>query len=280
MSQIVVILDCFTAEPSGLGIPPFLSPYVRDAYAALRKARPQHDIRYLTVDDVRWCLNGGTPFVAPPRTDRRTYSASTNRLEALSLLRAADTVVVVAGEAVPIEPMHAEVGTLAEIVGALAHVRGSRVLLGPLVNELRTAAGSQRGLFDIQHTHTMSARTWSLGSNRPLPFEELRESRAGVDFAGLVSQLAWDPIAEVGLYRGCTRRLACSFCSEPVKHASVAFREVDDVLEEVQDLYAAGVRRFRLGQQACFFSWSSETRSPAHPRCWFGRWRTSMSSAR
>jgi radical SAM superfamily enzyme with C-terminal helix-hairpin-helix motif len=255
MSPIVLILDCYTAEPSGLGIPPFLSPYVRDAYAAMRKARPDHDIRYLTIDDVRWCLNGGAPFVPPPLTDRRTLSASTNRSEALSLLRSAEIVVVVAGEAVPVDQMHAEVATVPEIVDALAFVRGSRILLGPLVNELRSAGGNRRGLFDVQHTHSMSPRTWLLGSNYPLPFEELRSSRADVDFTDLVNQLGWEPIAEIGLYRGCTRRLACSFCSEPVKHGTVSFRDVADVLEEVRTLNAAGVRRFRLGQQACFFSY-------------------------
>ena len=35
MGQVVAILDCYTVEPSGLGVPPFLSTYARSAYGAL-----------------------------------------------------------------------------------------------------------------------------------------------------------------------------------------------------------------------------------------------------
>ncbi|MGH3815166.1 MAG: hypothetical protein ACRDUV_22425 [Pseudonocardiaceae bacterium] len=52
MSATMAILDGHTVEPSGLGVPPYLSTYVREAYSALRKAYPSADVRYLTIDDV------------------------------------------------------------------------------------------------------------------------------------------------------------------------------------------------------------------------------------
>lgn len=67
--------------------------------------------------------------------------------------------------------------------------------------------------------------------------------------------MTWRPVAEIELYRGCTRRRFCSFCNEPVKSSKVAFRPPSDVLDEVRRLYQAGVRHFRLGQQTCFFSY-------------------------
>ncbi len=70
MSKTVAILDGYTVEPSGLGVPPYLSTYVRGAYSALHNAYPSADVRYLSIDDVRWCLNGGVPSVAPPRLCR------------------------------------------------------------------------------------------------------------------------------------------------------------------------------------------------------------------
>ena len=70
----------------------------------------------------------------------------------------------------------------------------------------------------------------------------------------MVAQLGWEPVGEIELYRGCTRRRFCSFCNEPVKSATVAFRDLQEVLEEVRQLYTAGIRHLRLGQQACFFS--------------------------
>ena len=56
MGQTAVILDCYTVEPSGLGVPPYLSAYARAAFGALTCAYPGAEVIYLTIDDVRWCL--------------------------------------------------------------------------------------------------------------------------------------------------------------------------------------------------------------------------------
>jgi radical SAM superfamily enzyme with C-terminal helix-hairpin-helix motif len=99
--QVAAIVDCYTVEPSGLGVPPYLSTYARCAFAALKRAFPVADVRYLTIDDVRWCVNGGRPFTEPPLSDQLTYSATVNRSEALQILADAALVVVIAGDAVP-----------------------------------------------------------------------------------------------------------------------------------------------------------------------------------
>jgi radical SAM superfamily enzyme with C-terminal helix-hairpin-helix motif len=148
MSTTMVILDGYTVEPSGLGVPPYLSPYVRDAYSALRKAYPSADVRYLTIDDVRWSQNGGAPFIAPPLSDPRTYSATVNRDRAIQILGDATVVVVVAGDKVPSVHLHAENATSHELVRALAGVRGSRVLLGPLATYALTEPPGYASLFD------------------------------------------------------------------------------------------------------------------------------------
>lgn len=66
MGRVTAIVDCYTVEPSGLGVPPYLSGYARQAFSALSRACPRSDVRYLTIDDVRWCANDGRPF-APHR---------------------------------------------------------------------------------------------------------------------------------------------------------------------------------------------------------------------
>jgi radical SAM superfamily enzyme with C-terminal helix-hairpin-helix motif len=101
MRSIVAILDCYTVEPSGLGVPPFLSTYVRTAYAALCVAHPGADVRYLTIDDVRWCLNDGKPYTELPLSDPLTYSATASRDRAIKILTDAEVTVVIAGDAVP-----------------------------------------------------------------------------------------------------------------------------------------------------------------------------------
>lgn len=247
-----VILDCYTVEPSGLGVPPYLSTYVRQAWSALRASRPDVDVRYVTVDDLRWEFNGGEPLTPAPQSDPLTYSASGNRGNAVKLLQDAATVVVVAGDAVPSVHLHAHNGSLDEIIRILACVRGRRVLLGPMANHVLEYAGRYGGLFDALHTHTITSADLGAGSRAAAAYGQLRADRRS--FTDLVAQLGWEPVGEIELYRGCTRRRFCSFCNEPVKSATVSFRDLQDVLEEVQQLYSAGVRHLRLGQQTCFFS--------------------------
>ncbi|MGI5232524.1 hypothetical protein [Actinoallomurus sp. CA-142502] len=253
VSSTVVILDCYTVEPSGLGVPPYLSTYVRAAHGALTTAYPQADVRYLTIDDVRWCLSGGTPSVEPPLSDPRTYSATTNREQALKLLADAYVVVVIAGDAVPSVHLQAINGSVDEITRALACTRGRTILLGPLSTYALADPATYAGLFDAVHTHTITSGDLLLGSRSAATYQRLAADRR--PFEDLISQLAWRPMAEIELYRGCTRRRFCSFCNEPIKSAAVDFRDTGDVISEAAELYAAGVRHLRLGQQTCFFSY-------------------------
>ncbi|MDH6574731.1 radical SAM protein [Kitasatospora sp. MAP5-34] len=255
MRKPFVILDCYTVEPSGLGVPPYLSTYVRTAWSALTHAQPDADVRYVTIDDVRWCLAGGTAAVEPPLSDPLTYSATANRDNAIQLLRDAEIVVVVAGDAVPSVHLHAVNGSLEEIGRAVACARGRRYLLGPLSTYALSTPAAYAGLFDAVHTHTITSGDLTLGSRQPAAYAQLRHDRS--DFSGVVSQMPWRPIAELELYRCCTRRKFCDFCNEPAKSPLVVFRDVEDVVEEAAQLYAAGIRNFRLRQQTCFFSYKN-----------------------
>jgi radical SAM superfamily enzyme with C-terminal helix-hairpin-helix motif len=164
-------------------------------------------------------------------------------------------VVVVAGDKVPSVHLHAENATVNELARALACVRGSRILLGPLATYVLDEPAAYAGLFDAVHTHTITSGDLLLGSKQSVPYDRLQADRES--YEGLVAQLGWCPIAEIELYRGCTRRQFCSFCNEPVKAPLVDFRSIDDVLDEVTRLATAGVRNFRLGQQTCFFSYQN-----------------------
>lgn len=253
MVDRVVILDCYTVEPSGLGVPPYLSSYVRDAFSAARNAWQGADVRYLTIDDIRWCLNGGQPFQQPPLSDPLTYSETINRTDAIKLLSISDVVVVIGGDKVPSVHLHAQNGSLEEITRALSCARGKRVLLGPLATYAQSEPATYAGLFDAVHTHTMTSINFLTGSRTPARYEALARDRRS--YKPLVDQMQWRTIAEIELYRGCTRRRFCSFCNEPVKNPSVTYRDPDHVVQEIALLYAAGLRHFRLGQQTCFFSY-------------------------
>jgi radical SAM superfamily enzyme with C-terminal helix-hairpin-helix motif len=226
MRDTAVILDGFTVEPSGLGVPPFISSYVRQAYSALRRAYPDSRIVYLTIDDLRWCLNGGRPFEVPPLSDALTYSATSHRDDTTQLLAAAAAVVVIAGDKVPSVHLHARNASTEELVRALAYVRGRRILLGPLSTYAWLEPAAYQGLFDAIHTHTITSTNILSGSRHPASYSELQADR--VSYHDLLNQMQWRVIAEIELYRGCTRRRFCSFCNEPVKSPDVVFRDPVD----------------------------------------------------
>ncbi|MFP3280759.1 MAG: radical SAM protein, partial [Vulcanisaeta sp.] len=49
----VVILDGYTDEPAGLGVPPYLDVYPRYIAGAIWGANKSVDVRYFTIDQVR-----------------------------------------------------------------------------------------------------------------------------------------------------------------------------------------------------------------------------------
>jgi len=251
--QVAAIVDCYTVEPSGLGVPPYLSTYARAAFGALKHAFFGADVRYLTIDDVRWCANGGRPFTERPLSDQLTYSATVNRSDALQILADATVLVVIAGDAVPSVHLQARNGSPEEISQVLALARSRRVLVGPLAAQMPSGQFVPGCGFDAVHSHTVTSADLLSGSRSAAAYERLAADR--VPYAELITQLCWRPVAEIELYRGCTRRRFCSFCNEPVKSPLVTFRDPADVLAEISGLYAAGVRAFRLGQQTCFFSY-------------------------
>ena len=67
------------------------------------------------------------------------------------------------------------------------------------------------------------------------------------------------PPAAIDTYPGCVRSVngGCAFCMEP-KEGKPQFRPVEDVLAEVAALGREGVRNFRIGGQACFYSYQAK----------------------
>ncbi|MBW6470910.1 MAG: radical SAM protein, partial [Methanosarcinaceae archaeon] len=61
-------------------------------------------------------------------------------------------------------------------------------------------------------------------------------------------------MCELETYRGCGRKLHCSFCTEALYGAS-DYRAVPDVVDEVSALYTAGARYFRIGRQPDLFTY-------------------------
>lgn len=230
----VVLLDGYTDEPACLGVPPYISPYVRLCYGAAKAAGARVD--YLTVD--QW------------REDHER-------------LPQGDLLVAVRNVAVPGKYLRGMPASDRELLSVCASFRGNKVASlgvapGAVKKELRDA-------FDLVPSGDLDATVFDALSQKSMTD---RRRTAGEWDSWLVRGAEvcsthhdiWGPlIAEVQMYRGCVRYISggCRFCVEPL-FGKVSFRRPEAILEEVRALARAGVRNYRLGAQSCVYCYMSE----------------------
>lgn len=249
----VTILDGYVDEPTCLGVPPYISPYPRYIAGAIRSAKRDIKINYITIDQVR-------------EGERE-------------VLEKANLVVVVAGMIVPGKYLSGFPASPRELREFLCGLDNKKVLCGPAARYGFGLSGG-KGVRDAEELmdvfdliikgdpevvlKDLAERNFSIDRVDPT---KLRESSGEIrDFAirgaCIVRQHPNFPhylIAEIETYRGCPRAITggCSFCSEPLKGLP-DFRPVRDIVDEVRALYMQGVRNFRIGNQPCIFSYMAK----------------------
>lgn len=252
-----IIIDCYTDEPSGLGVPPYIGTYPRYIAGALVKhGVKEEDIKYLTIDDMRlWHFyNGKIPETKiSDKTNIKIYNLSANHKEVPRILRQAEELIVIAGVHTPGKYLSAVPATLPEITSLIKNVKARKILTGP--------AGSKQGsrLEGGKKAETFNSEIYNEIAFNYLGIEEGFEqtSELAVKGAFIIRQHPQfpDSMIEIETGRGCASHGKCWFCVEPGK--IVLFREVNDIIEEVKTLYDMGARHFRLGKQTCFYSYKN-----------------------
>jgi radical SAM superfamily enzyme with C-terminal helix-hairpin-helix motif len=89
----IVILDCYTDEPSGYGVRPYLGTHQLHLSQALHSQGLDHF--YLTIDDLRYCSRG--ILGDSENTDLSTYNRTRNCDAALQILHDAKIIYIVMG---------------------------------------------------------------------------------------------------------------------------------------------------------------------------------------
>jgi len=82
-------------------------------------------------------------------------------------------------------------------------------------------------------------------------YEEISE--LAVKGASIIKQIPDLRIIELETSKGCSRKIHCSFCTEPLK-SKIQFRKKQDILKEINAFDKLGVKYFRLGKQSCYYS--------------------------
>lgn len=264
----VTIIDGYVDEPAQFGVPPYISPQARYLWGAARAAgcagdadAPSDELRYITIDQLR------------------------RDPHALASLADTDVLVVLASCVVPGkylrgDPMKRDEaarafraarshGAVTVLAGASARfgfgdAGGGKALAGlgplePLVDR-KCPDHSDAFLYD-------TVKALDAGDDIPGPFGQRKRTADEWDqFARLGADLVVhhpdhpEPLTvELDTYTGCARYVdgGCAFCMEPLE-GKPKYRDEARIEEEVARLAELGVRNFRLGGQACFYSYKAK----------------------
>jgi len=254
-----LILDGYTDEPSGLGVPPYMGTYPR--YTAGVLYNYNYDVHYITIDKLREEIKKGFDF---------------NRF---------DVVISICGFHTPGKYLNANPATLREIVSLLYEFKGLKILGGPVATKFGSSMEGGKikdekklkYFFDVVAEENLEMAINDLIENNfnlekmdnnynPIEndfnnnyYEKLR--KFAIKGAKIVKLHPNYPyiIAEIESYRGCSRYLSggCSFCTEPRRFGNPVYRDENDIIDEVKALSDNGINYFRVGRQPCIFSYKA-----------------------
>jgi radical SAM superfamily enzyme with C-terminal helix-hairpin-helix motif len=228
------ILDGYVDEPACLGVPPYISPYIRTVAGVLVGHR--FTVRYLTIDQLR----KDPHFI--------------NKLDR------ANMVVMIAGVTVPGKYLGGTPATLTEIQQVGQMIRGPKKLIGGPIGFGYAPEGGQkaikqviRGFDALLRGEPAIALDNFLGGNEPAgTLDYSRTDPWSVAGSGIIEQHPDYPyvMCELETARGCPHGASggCSFCTEPL-YGMPKYRMIESIADEAASLHAHGARHFRVGRQ-------------------------------
>jgi len=234
MRTTAFILDGYVDEPACLGVPPYISPYIRTVAGAL--IAHGHEVRYLTIDQLR-----KDPFQA---TEMNT----------------AALLVMIAGVTVPGKYLGGTPATLTEIQQVGHMIRGPKKLIGGPIGFGYAWEGGQKAVrqvisgFDTLLTGepAVALDNYLTGNAPAGELDYGRTDPWSVAGSGIIGQHPDYPyvMCELETARGCSHGASggCSFCTEPF-YGLPKYRGTPAIAEEVAALQAHGARHFRVGRQ-------------------------------
>lgn len=234
MSPSAFILDGYVDEPACLGVPPYISPYIRTVAGAL--IARGYEVRYLTIDQLR-----------------------KDPLRAGEMNRAA-LLVMIAGVTVPGKYLGGTPATLTEIQQIGHMVRGPKKLIGGPIGFGYAGEGGEKAVrqvisgFDALLTGepAVALDNYLAGNDPDGVLDYSRTDLWSVTGSGIIEQHPGFPyvMCELETARGCPHGATggCSFCTESF-YGMPRYRGIPAITAEVAALYTCGARHFRVGRQ-------------------------------
>ena len=250
-----VILDCYTDEPSGFGVRPYLGTHQIHLSQALSYLKIDH--YYLTIDDLRFASRGA--FQDPDNTDISTINRTNNCDNALEILNRAKTIYILMGCFVDYAYFSTIPPKSDEVFEYLKNVKGYKVLFYVLGTVDGISPDYKFSKLSTIIDHVEHGNTYrhvledkAFGKNDYLePNYDLLDKISSCE-PQIISQLRYPIIAEIETGTGCNVPY-CYFCIESLRSPDVVYRHPDSIIKQVKVLYEYGVKHFRLGRQPNFY---------------------------
>ena len=234
MFKSAVIIDGYVDEPASFGVPPYLGTYPRYISGILKNFDIDHD--YFTIDQLR------------------------GDIEKWKSLEKYELFIVISGMTVPGKYVGGTPATLNEIQKIGENFNAFKIIGGPIkfgyTNEGKSKAKpAELGCYDIFAYGDIESVLYKYLKNKEISIFEKRDEKFLKKFAILGADIVKKHpnfpyiMAEIESSRGCERDIFCSYCTEPF-YGKVDFRDEEDIIDEVEALYKAGCRYFRMGRQA------------------------------
>ena len=221
MTSDAILIDGYVDEPACLGVPPYISPYIRTVAGVFAERGISTD--YVTIDQLR-------------RDPLRVAGLPSYKY-----------VVMIAGVTVPGKYLSGTPATLTELqqIGFTLRGRSVSLLGGPIGFGYSPQGGAKAYLSGGEPE----------GVCRYQDFD-----RWAVLGAEIIRKHPFYPfvMCELETAKGCSRAVSggCSFCTEPF-YGLPKQRDVGAIAEEVRALAAAGAAHFRLGRQPDLLAFGS-----------------------
>lgn len=229
-----VILDGYVDEPACLGVPPYISPYIRTVAGAL--IAHGYSVRYHTIDQLR---------------KNPLFAEEMNR---------SSLMVMIAGVTVPGKYLGGTPASLTEIQQIGHLYRGKKKLVGGPIGFGFSAEGGQKAIkqvisgFDALLTGepAVALDNYLNGGEPSGILDYSRTDPWSVTGSGIIEQHPDYPyvMCELETARGCSHGATggCSFCTEPF-YGMPKYRGIGGIAAEVAALHGHGARHFRVGRQ-------------------------------
>jgi len=186
--------------------------------------------------------NGVSKKEISHKTNIKIYNLTKNIDKIKEILDDTTRLVVILGVHTPGKYLSALPGTFKEVSELIKDLDCEKVLSGPAIFGTQLEGGrffekGNLGIFDRVDSFDFS-------------FDVIKDY--SVNGASIVEQIAGVRMIEIETGHGCSRKVGCSFCTEPLKH-KLEFRDKEDILKEIRAFYDLGCRYFRLGKQSDFY---------------------------